>query len=244
MTPHARAQCYRFADLTLDCDCRQLHRGESSVHLGRLSYEMLHALAAAAPHVVTQEGFAAAVWAGRLVTPETVTQRVKLLRDALGDNAQGPRYVGLVRGQGYRLLPKVTVFTSDSRAPQTLAVLPFENLSRDPEDGYFAVGVHEEILSHLARSRHFNVLARTTVREYEDTHRSITEIATALGAGAVMEGSIRYAKNRVRITAQLIDGVTGAHLWAESFEHDRSDPFATQDDVANRIAAAVSGQAK
>ena len=242
MRPRRQPQSYRFGDLILDGGRRRVRRGPTTLHMGRLSYDMLRALLGAAPNVLSQEEFARAVWAGRLVTPETVTQRVKLLRDALDDDAQRPRYVGLIRGQGYRLLPEVIAINPDAKVRQTLAVLPFENLSGDVEDGYFAVGVHEEILSHLAKLEFFNVLARTSVRAYENTQRPITEIAAELDVSAVMEGSIRYAKNRVRITAQLIDGVTGIHLWADSFEHDRSSPFVIQDDIARRIAVGVSGE--
>ena len=242
VTPHHQPRCYRFGDLLIDGGRRRVCRGPTTIRMGRLSYDMLCVLVGAAPNVVTQDRFARGVWAGRLVTPETVTQRVKLLRDALDDDAQSPRYIGLVRGQGYRLLPQVTALNPQSRDRQSLAVLPFENLSRDPEDGYFAIGIHEEILSHLAKLRLFNVLARTSVRAYENTQRPITEIASELGVGVVVEGSIRYAKNRVRITAQLIDGASGVHLWADSFERDRSSTFAVQDEVARRIAVGVSGE--
>ena len=242
MEPRAQRPRYRFGDLTLDEGRRRVSRGRTTIELGKLTYEMLRVLVKAAPNVLTHDEFAEGVWASRLVTPETVTQRVKLLRDALGDDARSPRYIGLVRGQGYRLLPHVRVMDAVEHGRQFVAVLPFENLSRDPEDGYFAVGVHEEILTQLARVPDLQVLARTSVRWYEDVRRPITEIAAELGVGSVMEGSIRYEENRVRITAQLIDGASGAHLWAESFEHERSDSFAIQDDVADRISTAVSGQ--
>jgi len=98
---------YRFADLTLDTGKRELTRGDERIELGRLTYALLVALVEAAPNVVTHDELVAQVWGGRLTSPETVTQRVKLLRGALGDDAGHPRYVGLVRGQGYRLLPDV-----------------------------------------------------------------------------------------------------------------------------------------
>ena len=120
-----------------------------------------------------------------------------------------------------------------------LAVLPFENLSGIEEDRFFAVGVHEEILTHLARLGDLIVMARTNVRGYENSTRPIQQIADELGVGAVMEGSIRYANDKVRITAQLIDGETGAHLWADSFEHNRKNAFEVQNAVATCIAAAV-----
>jgi TolB-like protein len=214
-------------------------RGGLGVSLGRLSFELLHVLAAAAPDVVTPAQLIDRVWRGRVVSPETVTQRVKLLRGALSDDAARPRYIGLVRRCGYRLIPTVERHCVKPRAPQRLAVLPFETLSQEPQDRYFATGMHEEILSRLAQMGELEVTARTSVRRYADTCQPIPEIASELGVGAVMEGSIRYAGKRVRITAQLIDGGTGTHLWAEVYERDLKDIFAVQTDVARRIATAL-----
>jgi Tol biopolymer transport system component/DNA-binding winged helix-turn-helix (wHTH) protein len=110
---------YRFGDLTLDAGLRRLERAGEPIELGKLTYALLVALVDAAPNVVSHEELVQRVWGGRLTSPETVTQRVKLLRDALGDSADQPRYIGLVRGQGYRLLPPVT--RGASAAPQPSA---------------------------------------------------------------------------------------------------------------------------
>jgi TolB-like protein/DNA-binding winged helix-turn-helix (wHTH) protein/tetratricopeptide (TPR) repeat protein len=101
--------CYRFADLTLDIGRRRLERGGQPIELGKLTYALLVALVETAPDVLTHDDLVKRVWGGRATSSETVTQRVKLLRDALGDDADQPRYVGLVRGQGYRLVAEPTV---------------------------------------------------------------------------------------------------------------------------------------
>src|SRR5688572_17371915 len=98
---------YRFADLTLDVGRRRVTRNGEALHLGKLTYEMLVALVEAAPNVVTQDQLADRVWSGRFATPETVAQRVKLLRSALDDDTSHPRYIEVQRGQGYRLIPPV-----------------------------------------------------------------------------------------------------------------------------------------
>lgn len=104
---------YRIADLTFDADRQMLRRGADPIHLGPLTFRFLRALIDAAPNVVDHDELAAAVWDGRTISPETISQRVKLLRDAIGDDASDPRYVELVRGRGYRLIPEVRTESSE-----------------------------------------------------------------------------------------------------------------------------------
>ena len=124
----------------------------------------------------------------------------------------------------------------------SVAVLPLENLSPNPDDAYFAAGIHEEILNYLGKIKDLNVIARTSVKRYQDTDKPIGEIATELGVGTVMEGSVRYAGERVRVTAQLIDAATENHLWSEVYERDLADVFAIQADIAAKIAQALAAE--
>jgi TolB-like protein/Tfp pilus assembly protein PilF len=124
----------------------------------------------------------------------------------------------------------------------SIAVLPFENLSPDPDNAYFAAGIHEETLNQLAKIKDLSVIARTTMMRYADGQKSIPEIGTELNVGAVMEGSVRYAGHRVRITAQLIDVQTGAHLWSEAYDRDLEDIFAIQSDIALNITDAMKAE--
>ena len=126
--------------------------------------------------------------------------------------------------------------------PNSVAVLPFDNLSPDPDDAYFAAGLHEEILSQLARLGNISVISRTSVLRYADTDLSIPEIARELNVETVMEGSVRYADDRVRITTQLIDAVTDEHLWAESYELDFMDIFSIQANIAMNVASALEAE--
>ena len=130
--------------------------------------------------------------------------------------------------------------------PKTLrnsvAVLPLENLSPNPADAYFAAGIHEEILNYLTRIRNLNVIARTSVKRYLNTDKPIAEIAAELGVATVMEGSVRYAGDRVRVTAQLIDGETEKHLWSEVYERSLADVFSIQADIAEKIAGALEAE--
>ncbi|MFC2123810.1 adenylate/guanylate cyclase domain-containing protein [Bacteroidota bacterium] len=122
---------------------------------------------------------------------------------------------------------------------RSIAVLPFTNMSNDPEQEYFSDGMTEEILTHLFKIGDLVVKSRTSVMGYKGTTKKITEIADELGVKHVLEGSVRKVGNRVRITAQLIDAVNDIHLWAETYEKDLSDVFAIQSEVAQKIASSL-----
>jgi len=127
----------------------------------------------------------------------------------------------------------------DDRLANSVAVLPFDNLSPDPNDAYFAAGIHEEILNALVKLQNLSVISRTSVVRYADSGLSIPEIAEELNVETVMEGSVRYAGDRVRITAQLIDAATDEHLWSDAYERDFADVFGIQADIAMNIANAM-----
>jgi len=134
--------------------------------------------------------------------------------------------------------------TSASAAvlPNSVAVLPFENLSPDPDNAYFAAGIHDTILNELAKISDMNVIARTSVLRYTDGQTPIAQIAETLNVETVMEGTVQYAEGQVRITAQLIDPETGAHLWSGNYDRAFADVFAIQSEIAERIAAALEAE--
>lgn len=123
--------------------------------------------------------------------------------------------------------------------PNSVAVLPLENLSPNPDDACFAAGIHEEILNYLAKIKDLNVIARTTVKQYAASPKPISQIAGELCVGAVVEGSVGNAGKRVRVAAQLIDAATDNHLWSDIYERDLVDVFAIQADIARNIAEAL-----
>jgi len=122
----------------------------------------------------------------------------------------------------------------------TIAVLPFDNISGDPEQDYFADGLTEDLITALTHWRSFPVVARNSTFTYKGKSISIPQVARELGANYIVEGSVRKAGRRVRVTAQLIDGATGHHVWAERYDRDFEDVFELQDDLTNRIAALVA----
>ncbi|MCA1561290.1 MAG: tetratricopeptide repeat protein [Acidobacteria bacterium] len=126
--------------------------------------------------------------------------------------------------------------------PRSIAVLPFLNLSADPENEYFADGITEDVIAQLSRSRVLKVISHTSVMAFKKREQSLREIGAKLGVATLLEGSVRRAGNRVRIVAQLIDGETDEHLWAETYDRELTDIFAIQSDVALHIAAALEAE--
>jgi len=122
----------------------------------------------------------------------------------------------------------------------SIAVLPFQNMSGDPEQEYFADGVVEEIITAMSRMRWLFVIARNSSFTYKGRAVDVKQVGRALGVRYVLEGSVRRAANRVRITGQLIDASTGAHLWADRFEGDLEDIFSLQDQVTISVVGAIA----
>ena len=124
----------------------------------------------------------------------------------------------------------------------SVAVLPFVNLSADPENEFFADGITEDVIAHLTKIRSLKVISRTSVMAFKKRDCGLREIGEKLGASSLLEGSVRRAGNRVRITAQLVDGASDEHIWAETYDRDLTDIFAIQTDVAVNIANALRAE--
>jgi len=127
-------------------------------------------------------------------------------------------------------------------SPKSVAVLPFTNLSADPDNEYFSDGITEDLVTQLAKIRDLEVVSRTSAMRYKHTDKPLREIGRELGAANLMEGSVRRAGTRVRVSAQLIDAATDRHLWAETYDREMTDVFAIQADIAQRIAAALQAE--
>ena len=123
-----------------------------------------------------------------------------------------------------------------------VAVLPFTNLSPDPDNAFFAAGVHEDLLTYLSGVAALRVIARPSVERYANSDLSLPEIGRVLGVSNIMGGSVRRAGNRVRVTFQLIDSATGAHVWAENYDRTLEDIFAIQTEIAQAVVARVEAE--
>src|SRR5437773_2596400 len=132
---------------------------------------------------------------------------------------------------GFFLLPRVSAHKVD----KSIAVLPFESLSDEKENAYFADGIQEDVLTNLSKIGDLKVISRTSVMPYRGKTSNVREIGKALGVGAILEGSVRRVGNRVRVNVQLINADTDEHLWAEDYDRDLTDVFAIQTDLAQQI---------
>ncbi len=143
----------------------------------------------------------------------------------------------------YRVVPTATSkFEKEDLDPRRVAVLPLTNMSPDPNDRYFADGMTEELISRVSKIGELGVISRTSIMRYRDTTVPLGQIGQELGVGSVLEGSLRKAGNRVRITAQLVDVKSDRHLWSESYDRNLDDIFAIQSDIAQQVAEALKVQ--
>jgi TolB-like protein len=255
---------YAFNDCVLDLDRRELTRGAEAVSVGPQVFDLLVYLVQNRERVVSKDSLLDAVWNGRIVSESTLTSHINAVRKAIGDSGEDQKLLRTIPRKGFRFIgnvkeppspdgsPKTTSAVTDERrrpalplpGKPSIAVLPFQNLSGDPEQSYFADGVVEDIITALSRVRWLFVIARNSSFTYRDHTASpdVSQVAQELGVGYVLEGSLRKSADRVRITGQLIDASTGAHLWAERFEGTLDDIFELQDQIATSVAGAIAPQ--
>src|SRR5207249_2528751 len=140
---------------------------------------------------------------------------------------------------GFFLLPRIS---SAHKIDKSIAVLPFENLSDEKENAYFADGIQDDILTNLSKIGDLKVISRTSVMSYRGHAPNVRDIGKALGVSTILEGSVRRAGNRVRVNVQLIDATTDEHLWANDYDRDLTDVFAIQTDLAQKIAGELQAK--
>jgi TolB-like protein/Flp pilus assembly protein TadD/DNA-binding winged helix-turn-helix (wHTH) protein len=326
---------YQVDDLVIDLGQRRVTRAATDIPLPHLSFELLVTLARSAPDLVTFDQLTERVWTGLVITPETISQRVKLVRDALGDDPHAPRYIAGVRGRGYRMVAPVrplrdrrrptatlpppywvssgapaspaatdTASTPDAptgaagatagvsatdaapaprgvlawvggvvaiaallaapwaithylraskpeaplisapgsvvvQPPRTIAVLPLVDVSPDGKSGYLGDGLAQELSARLARLPGVRVAARTSAFAFRNRDTDVRTIAQALGVRNVLEGSVHREGDRLRVTAQLVDGDSGYNVWSQTYDRTWQDLMAIEDDVARSITGTL-----
>jgi len=247
---------FSFSDHALDTDRRELRRGSDPISLEPQVFDLLVYLLQNRDRVVSKEDLIAAVWGGRIVSDSTMTSRINAARKAIGDSGEQQKLIRTVARKGLRFVGAVTehaeVGLPDSRGaaattqPRTdrpaIAVLPFVNMSGDPEQEYFSDGITEDIITALSKLRWLFVIARNSSFIYKGRAVHIRQIADEIGVGYVVEGSVRKGGDRVRITVQLNDVETGSHIWAERYDRGLADVFAVQDEITEAIVAAIEPQ--
>ena len=234
-----------FGRFRLDLGRGELLRDGEPVQLHSRALDILCALAAAKGQVVSKDDLMARLWPGRIVGEGNIHVYVSGLRKALDEHGGGHSYIVTVPGRGYRLAvnafevaPSTTQILPLPDKP-SIAVMPFVNLTGDAEQEYFTDGIVEEITSAIARFPSLFVIARNSSFTYKGKAIDVREVGRTLGVRYVLEGSVRKVENRVRITAQLIEAVTGAHVSTNRFDARLDDIFAIQEQVASSVAGTM-----
>jgi TolB-like protein/tetratricopeptide (TPR) repeat protein len=231
----------RFGQFRFDPVRRQLTREGAPVRLGSRATDILSVLVSAHGEVVSKDELMSRVWPGQIVEENNLQVQMSALRRALGDGESGQSCLVTIPGRGYRLI----ALAESAPAPAlpdkpSIAVLPFQNMSDDPLQDYFADGIVEDITTALSRMHWLFVIARNSSFAYKGGALDVKQVGRELGVRYVVEGSVRKAGPRVRITAQLIETATGGHLWADHFDGGLEDIFDLQDQVAASVVGAVS----
>jgi TolB-like protein/Flp pilus assembly protein TadD len=236
---------YEFAQFRLDTEARLLFRKGERMPLTPKAVDLLIALVAAEGKPIGKEDLLQKVWPDTVVEEGSLTSHISLLRKALGEGHDQPQFIETIPKRGYRFvcpLMEIAVPTADASAGRImLVVLPFENLSGGEKHDYFSEGLTEEMITRLARLNpdRLGVIARTSAMQFKSTNKSVQQIGRELGVSHLLEGSVRRAVDRVRITAQLIRVSDETHLWAESYERGLQDILALQGEVARSIAREI-----
>lgn len=249
---------YLFEEYEFDTDRRELHRGADVVSIAPQVFDLLDHLIRNRERVVSKDDLINAIWNGRIVTDAALTTRLNAARTAIGDSGDEQRLIKTLPRRGFRFVGTVReaarpegVAVTDASAQQpkpalpfpdkpSIAVLPFTNLSSDTEQEYFADGMVDDITTALSRFKALFVIARNSSFTYKGQAVDVKQVGRELGVRYVLEGSVRKAANRVRITGQLVDTATGAHLWAERFDGGLSDVFDLQDQVTESVVGAIA----
>lgn len=245
----ADPRVYRFGDFTLDLEAHRLASTGLDIPLQPKTFATLRCLVERHGRLVTKRELHDCVWGDVAVSDGALGRCIVDVRKALGDSAAGPRYIQTVPRLGYRFIAPVEAIhpsrssppASTGRVVRSLVVLPFLDLSRDPEQDYFVDGFTDLLIADLGRIAALNVISRTSAMCYRATTKPLPEIARELGVDAAVEGSITRAGDRVRITVQLIDARRDWHLWAHSYERDLQDILRLQRAVARDVTAAIHG---
>ncbi|HEX2113136.1 MAG TPA: tetratricopeptide repeat protein [Alphaproteobacteria bacterium] len=246
---------YLFEDCVLDTDRRELRRETRLVAVEPQVFDLLVYLVQNRERVVSKDDLLAFVWHGRIVSESALGTRINAARAAIGDSGEAQRLIRTLPRRGLRFVAAVQEENPGPQAPAgvpnrsrpalalpdrpSIAVLPFTNMCGDPDQEHFADGISEDLITSLSRIRWLFVIARNSTFVYKHQPVDVKQVARELGVRYVLEGSVRRAGKRLRISAQLIDAMTGGHHWAERYDRELGDIFAVQDEITRSVAGAI-----
>src|SRR6476646_1007266 len=252
---------YLFENYTFDTDRRELRRGAEMTPLAPQVFDLLDYLIRLRERVVSKDDLISAVWNGRIVSDAALTTRLNAARTAIGDDGDKQRLIKTLPRKGFRFVCAV----EEERKPATtsagwavpnngaaqdtfspphlsIVVLPFSNLSGDPNQDYFVDGVTESLTTDLSRISGSFVIGRHTAFTYKGNAVDLKRIGRDLNVRYVLEGSVLRGRKKIRVNVRLVDAETGTHLWTDRFDKPIADLFEMQDEVSARIANALNAQ--
>ena len=227
---------YRFGEFTLDASQKVLLREGKPVLLAPKVLETLLTLVQKGGQIVEKEELMTRLWPDTYVEESNLTYTIVQLRKTLGDDARRSRYIETIPKRGYRFIGDVEEVSSDT---DSIAVLPFVDMSADRDQEYFCEGLADELINTLASLPHLHVASRTSSFRFKSSKLDIREVGKRLNVNTVLEGSVRKAGNNFRITAQLISAVDGYQLWSGKYDRNLEDIFAVQEDIAQSTVRAL-----
>ncbi len=263
---------FRFGEYEIDLGQQELRRGGMPVAIEPQVFDLLVHLIRHRDRIVSKDDLIEAVWQGRIVSEAALSSRVSAARRAIGDNGEDQRLIRTIHKRGFRFVGEVDDDMSPPTVPAddvslaaradvaqeaeagapalalalpdkpSIAVLPFQNMSGDPEQEYFADGLTEDLITGLSRQRWFFVIARNSTFAFKGEAIDVRKVASQLGVRYVLEGSVRKAATTVRVTGQLIDATNGRHLWADKYDRELANVFELQDEITNRVIGSVGPQ--
>ena len=238
-----------FGNYRFDVATGRLWSGAKEVRLTPKASAVLKALVMQAGTPVSKDDLFASVWSGTAVSDDALTSCIQELRRALEDDARQPRFIETRHRRGYRFIAELSVATaahvSDAPAPKhdlsAIAVLPFADMSPGRDQDYLCEGLAEELINALTQIDGLRVASRTASFQFRGAGADVQAVGRHLGVGTLLEGSVRKADDRLRVTVQLIEVATGYHRWSQRFDRLLDDVFAIQDEIAERVATSLRG---
>jgi TolB-like protein/Tfp pilus assembly protein PilF len=223
-----------FGSFELDANAGELRKRGVRIRLQEQPLRVLQMLLESPGQLVTREELRSALWPTNTFVDfdNGLNRAINKLREALGDSAESPRFIETIAKRGYRFIGDLGTGSATS---DSIVVLPFMNMSADPENEYFADGVTEEIINALAQIRDLHVVARSSAFSFKGKHIDPRIVGEQLNVRTILEGSVRRADNQLRITVQLVNAADGFHLWSERYDREMKDVFAIQDEIARSI---------
>ena len=246
---------YQFNQITVDPGQYCLYQADIPVSVEPLVFDLLVYLIEHRDRVVTRDELLDKLWKGKVVSDAALGARIKDARKVTQDSGSRQGVIKTIHGRGYQFVAEVEESsTRDKRNHQviwhfpeelplpeepSIAILPFTNMSGDPDQEFFSDGITEDIITALSKIKNLLVIARSSTAIYKDHPADVTQVKREQGVRYVLEGSVRKSNDRVRVTAQLIDATTGFQKWAENYDHELEDIFAVQDDITKNVAASL-----